>query len=53
MFIVKSVTVKLRKPGTPEKFQECWLCTGQSQLSEGYASKPQNHKVITTAVCSL
>ena len=25
------VTVKLRKPWTPEKFQECWLCTGQSQ----------------------
>ena len=24
-------TVKLRKPWTPEKFQECWLCTGQSQ----------------------
>ena len=25
------VTVKLRKPWTTEKFQECWLCTGQSQ----------------------
>ena len=24
-------TVKLRKPWTPENFQECWLCTGQSQ----------------------
>ena len=24
-------TVKLRKPWAPEKFQECWLCTGQSQ----------------------
>ena len=24
-------TVKLRKPWTPEKFQQCWLCTGQLQ----------------------
>ena len=27
----KALTVKLRKPWTPVKFQECWLCTGQSQ----------------------
>ena len=36
------VTVKLRKPWTPEKFQECWLCTGQSQDTWGN-SKPQTN----------
>ena len=30
---------KLRKPRTLEKFQECWLCRDQSQLSSGHASK--------------
>ena len=28
---LNTVTVKLWKPWTPENFQECWLCTGQSQ----------------------
>ena len=26
-----------------------WLCTGQLQQSSGYASKPQNHNLITLA----
>ena len=47
------LTVKPRKPWTPEKFQERWLCTGQSQLSSGHESKPQILKLITVAVCSL
>ena len=47
------ITVKLRKPWTPENFQECWLCTGQSQESSGYTSKPLNHKLTAVAVCRL
>ena len=49
------VTLKLRKQWTcRNKFQDYWLCSDQSHLSSGHASKPQNHKLITvSAVCSL
>ena len=52
-FICNLFTVKLRTPWTPEKFQECWLCTGQSQKSSGYTNKSQNHKLVTVAVCGI
>ena len=29
-----------REPWTPEKFQECWLCSDQSQYISGHARKP-------------
>ena len=38
---------------TPEKFQEFWLCSYQSQLILGCASKLQNHKLITISVWGL
>ena len=47
-----TLTVKLRKPWTPKKFQECWLCTGQSQnklRTQNQTSKLQ----ITVAVSDL
>ena len=48
-----SFTVKLRKPWTAKKFQECWLCSDQSQWSSGHASQPQNHKLTTVAFSGL
>ena len=50
-FIWNLFTVKLRRPWTPEKFQECWLCTGQSQKSSGQASK--SSKPQTNYRCCL
>ena len=38
---------------TPEKFQEFWLCSYQSQLILGCTSKLQNHKLITISVTQL
>ena len=42
-FSLTMITVKLRKPWEAEKFQECWLCSDQSQWSSGHASKPQTN----------
>ena len=39
-----------QKTWTPEKFQESWLCSDQSQLISGQANKPQDHKIITVAM---
>ena len=48
---LKIVTVKPWKEWTPEKFQECWLCTGQTQLSSGICK--QNLKPQTNYHCCL
>ena len=47
-----TLTVKLRKPWTPKKFQECWLCTGQSQ-NKLKIQKQTSNLQITVAVCDL
>ena len=43
----------LQNQKTPEKFQEFWLCSYQSQLILGCASKLRNHKLNTISVCGL
>ena len=52
-FWLQLLTALLRKWWTPEIFQECCLCSHQSQQSSAHANKPQNYKLITVAVCSL
>ena len=44
-------TVKVRKPWTPEKFQECWLCTGQ--FTAKFRTCKQTTKPETNYCCCL